>query len=333
MLRSESLKPIQKLPMPRHSVSLCLAVFLLTMLPSAFAQADFTLVAAPLSPGAINPGGTSSSNITLGGSSASVDLTCQVSPQPANFPDCQVSPVSVVAPGGAVATITTNSVTGSSPPGLYSITITGTDSSGSVSAQQNLTVLAVTPQFTVTVAAPVAPSSVHAGSGGQGTVSVNPLNGYTGNVTLSCASITPLVTIPPICSFKPAVVPVVSGVAGTSVISINTVGPITDRNSTPRPNLYAIWLPLPLLAFSGLGAAVGGKRSRRMWGLLALFVLGASFLLIPACGNNNVATTNVTGFTPMNSYTFTLVGVDANGVTSSNTGTTTAAPTVGLTVD
>lgn len=78
---------------------------------------------------------------------------------------------------------------------------------------------------------------------------------------------------------------------------------------------------------------MGRKRSRRVWGLLALFVLGASFLLMPACGNNNVATTNVTGITPMNSYTFTLLGVDGNGVTSSNTGTTTAAPTVSLTVD
>src|ERR1700722_948017 len=332
MLRPESLKSILKLPMPRRGASVCLVIFFLSMLPLAFAQADFTLVAAALSPGAINPGGTSSSNITLGGSSGSVDLTCQVTPQPANFPDCQVSPASVVAPGGAVATITTNFVTGSSPPGLYSITITGTDSSGSVSAQQNLTVLAVTPQFTLTVAAAVAPGSVHAGSGGQGTVSVNPLNGYTGSVPLSCASIPPLVTIPPICSFEPAVV-TVTGIATTSVISINTVGPIADRNSAHRSDLYAIWLPLPMLAFAGLGAAMGRKRSRRVWGLLALFVLGASFLLMPACGNNNVATTNVTGITPMNSYTFTLLGVDGNGVTSSNTGTTTAAPTVSLTVD
>jgi hypothetical protein len=333
MLRSESLKSNLKLPTTRRSAGLCLVIFLLTMLPSAFAQADFTLQAAPFSPTAINPGGTSSSNITLGGSSTSVELSCQVTPTPANFPGCQVSPATVVVPGGAVATITTNSVTGSSPPGLYSITITGTDSSGPVSVQQNLTVLAVTPQFTVTVGTAVAPSSVHAGSGGQGTVNVNPINGYTGNVTLSCASITPLVTIPPICSFSPAVVPVVSGVAGTSVISISTVGPIAERNATRRRSLYVLWLPLPMLALTGLGAAVGGKRSRRAWGLLALFVLGAWVLLMPACGNNNVATTNVTAITPMNSYTFTLIGVDANGVTSSNTGTTTASPTVTLTVN
>src|ERR1035437_5410713 len=54
----------------------------LTLLSSASAQADFTLQAAPFSPDALAPGGTSSSNITVGainGFSSTVDLTCQVS--------------------------------------------------------------------------------------------------------------------------------------------------------------------------------------------------------------------------------------------------------------
>jgi hypothetical protein len=36
--------------------------------------------------------------------------------------------------------------------------------------------------------------------------------------------------------------------------------------------------------------------------------------------------------TPANTYTFTIVGIDSNGVISSNTGTNTSAPTVTLTV-
>lgn len=333
MLRSESLKSNLKLAATRGRIlGLCLAVLFLTLLPLAVAQTDFTLQAAPFSPYAINPGGTASSNITIGGSTTSVDLTCQVTPQPANFPDCQVSPATVTAPAGAVASITTTTLSGTSPPGLYTIAITGTDASGSVTVQQSLTVLAVTPQFTVTVETAVAPSSVHAGSGGQGTIEVSPINGYSGTVTLSCASITPLVTIPPYCSFNPPAV-TVSGVAGTSTISINTVGPIT-RNTAPRGRTrYALWLPLPMLALAGLGAAVGGKRSRKAMGILALFVLVASCLLVPACSNNHVAVTDTSEVTPTNTYTFTVVGVDANGVTSSNTGSTTAAPTVTLTVD
>jgi hypothetical protein len=334
MLRSESLKSTLKFPATRGRIQgLCLAILFLTVLPSAVAQADFTLQAAPFSPYAINPGGTASSNLTIGGASTSVDLSCQVTPQPANFPDCQVSPATITAPAGAVATVTTTMLSGSSPPGLYTMTITGTDASGSVSVQQNLTVLAVTPQFTITVETVVAPSSVHPGSGGQGTIVITPINGYTGTVTLSCASITPLVTIPPSCSFEPQPVPVTVG-AATATISINTVGPAITRRTAPRGrDRYALWLPLPMLALAGLGAAAGGKRSRSLLGFLALFVLAASFLLVPACSNNHTAVTDVSAVTPNNTYTFTLIGVDTNGVTSSNTGSGTAAPTVTLTVN
>jgi hypothetical protein len=88
-----------------------------------------------------------------------------------------------------------------------------------------------------------------------------------------------------------------------------------------------------MLAFVGLGAAVGGKRSRKAWGLLAIFVISGALCLTPACGNSTPATTTPNGVTPNDSYTFTVSGVDANGVTSSNTGsTTTANPTVSLTV-
>jgi len=333
MLRSESLKSNWKLPAKRSRVlGVCLAAVFLTLLPSAVAQTDFTLLAAPFSPYAINPGGTSSSNITIGGATTSVDLTCQVTPQPANFPDCQVSPATLTAPGGAVATITTSLLSGTSPPGLYTITITGSDASGSVTAQQNLTVLAVTPQFTVTVETVVAPSAVHPGSGGQGTVEISPINGYSGTVTLSCASITPLVTIPPSCSFNPPAV-TVNGVASSATILITTVGPIT-RNAAPLGRtVFALWLPLPMLALTGIGAAIGGRRSRKALGFFALFVLVAALLLVPACSRNTVAVTDVSEVTPNNTYTFTLIGVDANGVTSSNTGSTTAAPTVTLTVN
>jgi hypothetical protein len=89
-----------------------------------------------------------------------------------------------------------------------------------------------------------------------------------------------------------------------------------------------------MLALVGLGAAVGGKRSRKAWGLLALFVMSGALCLTPACGNSTPSTTTPNGVTPNNSYTFTVSGVDANGVISSNTGsTTTANPTVSLTVN
>jgi len=128
----------------------------------------------------------------------------------------------------------------------------------------------------------------------------------------------------------------VNGEVVSSILTINTFGPIiTGASSTPR-NFYALWLPLPMLAFAGLGAAFGGKaknRKARAWGLLALFVMSGAFFLMPACGNTSTTTTTPNGVTPNNTYTFTLMGVDSNGVISSNTGSTTGAnPTVTLTV-
>jgi hypothetical protein len=68
--------------------------------------------------------------------------------------------------------------------------------------------------------------------------------------------------------------------------------------------------------------------------VLALFILSGSLLLLPACGTNtSTSTSTPNGITPANSYTFTIIGVDTNGVASSNTGSTTSAgPTVTLSV-
>ena len=152
----------------------------------------------------------------------------------------------------------------------------------------------------------------------------------------SCATITPLVTIPPVCSFSyPSGltgVPV-NGAPATSTITISTYGPVVTGANASRRGIYAWWLTLPMLALVGLGAA-GGKRMRKASALLALFVLCGALFLMPACGNTTTTTTSTpNGVTPANTYTFTIVGVDANGVASSNTTSTTSAnPTVTLTV-
>ena len=338
MLRSESSQskslPSQLKIRIGHATNLALwllATFL-SLPSSASAQADFTLQAGPFSPDAVAPGGTSSSNITIGGfngSSGTVGLTCQVSSTQAttSTPGCAVSPTTVTFPAGATATITTTVQTTTVG---YSITITGTDSSGTVTTPpQNLTVLAVTPQFTISVQSPVVPGSVPAGSGSEGVIILNPINGYSSpirqvggkmisGITLACTTITPLVTFPPVCSFNPPSPPL-NGTAITSTLTISTRGPtITGAVAHPR-SFYALWMPVPMLALVGLGAAVGGKRSRKAWGWLGLFVIGGALCLMPACGNTTPRTSALNGVTPNNTYSFTVVGVDADGVISSNT--------------
>jgi len=330
-------------------LAVCL-VFASALTPAAVAQggtSEFTLQAASFDPDAVAPSGVSSSLIEVGsvnGFSGTVNLSCQVTSQQAatNPPLCTVSPASITVPASATATLTTQSTTSTQP---YSITITGTGPTTTFTTPPlPLTVLAVSPQFTISVTGAVAPTSVPAGSGAQGVVTVNPVYGYVTpscpqgmdcGITLSCASMTPLVTIAPVCSFTyPGNGPSlkVSGTTPASAtLTIATFGPIPIGGSRAR-NVFGLWFSLPLLGLVGFGAAVSGKRSRIAWGVMALFVLCGAFILTPGCGSNTISTTTPNGVTPANSYTFTIVGVDSNGVVSSNTSTTTSGPTVSLTV-
>ena len=319
---------------------LCLLAALLSLPVSASAQ-TFTLDASAFSPVAVPPEGTSSADITVGsvaGFTGTVNLTCQVTPTTfTDPPACAVSPATVNAPASASATITTKIDTTTI---AYAITITGTSGSQTVTTQaQTVTVLAVAPQFTISVTRTVTPTSVPAGSGGQGTISINPINGYItppgkAGVTLSCSSITPLVTIPPICLFNQNPLRVTGPGSFTSNLTINTFGPvITGAAAGPR-TFYALWLPVPLLGLVGMGAALSGKRSRKAWGLLGLFVISGALLLIPACNNTTTTTTTTpNGVTPNGTYTFTVTGVDDEGNAASNTeSNTTTNPSVTLTV-
>jgi len=319
---------------------LCLFVAILA-LPRASAQADFTLSLNPaiLSPDAVAPGGVSSLTIQVvaaSGFSGTITLGCTVTPSisgTVSNPVCTVSPPTLNGSGGATATISTQTNTTAVS---YGIAITATDTTGTqTSPSLNLTVLAVAPQFTITILSPVAPTSVPAGSGAQGTVSINPINGYSApaGVYLSCASITPLVTIAPVCSFNLPNPQVSSSGSVTSTLTISTFGPITTGLVSRPRSFYALWFPLPLLVLAGFGAATGSKRCRKAWGLLALFIVSGSLLLLPACGNTTPTTSTPNGITPANTYTFTIIGVDVNGVASSNTGSTTSGgPTVTLSV-
>jgi len=312
--------------------------------PRAYGQADFTLQASTFNHFAIDPGGTAFLTLTLGplnGFNGIVNLTCGVTPASSASPGCVVSKAQVTPPASASLVVNgTNPTSGlSAAPGTYTISVTGTGYNGTThSLSATITVQAVAPAFTITVGTAVVPSGVHAGSGGQATISVNPLNGYvspggTGQgVWLSCATVTPLVTIPPVCSFNPQPV-VVTGTATSVTLTISTTGPVTSGNGE-RPRLfYGLLLPLPLLALLG---AVTDKRSRKAWGLAAVVVLSGVFLLTPACGNSLTTTTptsTASGITPKDGYTFTLIGVDSNGTVSTNTGTNSSAPSVSLTVN
>jgi hypothetical protein len=314
---------------------LWLSIFSLASASYALGQ-DFTLTPSALKPSAVDPGVSAGATISVQPKTAmtnpTVSLSCTVSPVETNGPVCTPSSDSVVAPATAALTVTTSGLT----PELsnYVITFTGTDASGSQSVNFTLAVEAVVGEYTLTVTSQLNPSSLHAGSGATGVITLTPLNGYGGHtITLSCSMVTPPVIPSPQCSFSPATVSVVTSSASqTSAITITTSGPAAQLRS-PRI-FYAVWFLLPGVALAGLGSA-GGRR-KKLLGWLLLLTLAAVILLIPACGGSPTTTTTTTsiggisGTTPNNTYTFTLSGADENGLAPSNI---TTAPTVSLTVD
>lgn len=320
-------------------------LFALAILPQAHGQADFTLTASAFNHFAIDPSQTAFSTLTLSpvnGFNGTVNLACTVTPSSTTSPGCEVSPTQVTP--AATASLIVNGINPTSgqaaAPGTYKITVAATGYNGTQhSLAPTISVVAVAPAFTITVGAGVAPGSVTAGSGGQATINVNPLNGYVSpngqgqGVWLSCASVSPLVTIPPVCTFNPQPVQV-NGTATQVTLTISTTGPITAEIGHRPRAFYGLLLPLPLLALLG---AAADKRLRKAWGLVAVLLLSGLLVLTPACATSSTQTTPTTstasGITPKNTYTFTITGIDSNGTVSTNTGANSSAPYVTLNVN
>lgn len=155
-------------------------------------------------------------------------------------------------------------------------------------------------------------------------ISVTSTDGYGGNVTFGCTSITPLVEPSPICTFKPEPLTVTDGEIGTTTLTITTTNTNLNQNTNaglarkPARIFYGLLLPLPFVVIAGFGAA--GKRSRKLLGFLGLFAIAAGLITLPACGSTTV---NNGDITPGNTYTFTIGAYDANGTSPSSNVTVT----------
>jgi hypothetical protein len=336
------LKPSSLNPRPPVPVCLLLPFLFLAFAasPLAFGQPyDFTMMVTSPYPSAVDPGQDSRSYINLSplnGFNGSVSLTCVVTPAMANGPTC-TPPPTATPPQQVAMSISTSTATSVAPAGFYALTVTGTSPNPPPPITVYLTVLSATSDYSIAVTTPIFPTSVHAGFTATATVTVSPINGYTGTVTLSCASITPLATPAPSCAFvPPAVSPAPSGIQPpyTSLLTITTTGPTTPPPATASlpgslNRLGFLWLTFPGLGLMVAGLATADRRRRKLWALSMLWLAAAALFLLPAC-STTPTNTGLNGNTPKNSYVFTLTGADTSGVAPSNEAT---PPMVSLTVD
>ncbi len=304
-------------------VVLALLLLFFSVGTASTAHAQFTLTPTQLHPASVDPGGSASATIDLtatGGFNNAVDFTCAVTSNQTvtSPPVCLVSPDTETPPATPSVTITT---TGATPAGTYQITVTGTSGPTVETATLNLNVANLTQDYTLSVLPTTAiPSPIPAGNSATTVVTVSPLGSYTGMVTLSCLSVSPVVAGAPVCSFKPATVSVTSGVPPTSTMTITTFGTLTTKLYRPHM-FYALWLAIPALAFVGLGGA--SKRGTRLMGMFLLVAIANGLLLLPACSSSTTNKAAANQITPVNTYTFTLTGADANGAAPSSTTTAT----------
>lgn len=313
-------------------LALLLAVFSAAAAGRAYGQFTLTILT---SLGPVNPGGSSTANLSLLATSSASDsdavsftsTPCTVTPvQTVGMPLCSVTPASATpgAQGAQVSVVVTTF--SNTPSGTYEVTVTGVSGANTQTVQLILGVSTLTEDYTLSVSPTTAtPSPVTAGNTATTTVTISPIGSYSGHtITLACSSVTPVAAPVPICSFNPTQVSITAGVPPTAILSIITIGPNPVTRNWNRRIFYALWLVAPGLGL--LGLVTTGTRRKRILGLLLLVGLSGGFLLVPACGSSNT----VGNTTPNSTYTFTLSAVDESGNAPSNGTTNPATVTVAV---
>ena len=139
--------------------------------------------------------------------------------------------------------------------------------------------------------------------------------GYDGNITPSQTTAPSMVTSPA-PTFTNTPVDLAGTSCGNTTLTIATVArPVTNGSLLRRGSFYAAWLPIGGLSLVGLGIGVG--RRRRRWLAAAVLGLMAGIILLqPGCGSASTSATTPGG-TAAGTYTITVVGSAAAGVSHS----------------
>jgi len=274
----------------------------------------------------MNPSYGFTGSVTLSASGLPSGVTASFSPNPTN--------------GNGTVTFTASS---SASLGQYNVTITGT--SGNQTATTPITLGVYVPTFTVSA------GSLNIGQGTSSTtyVSVNPLNGFTGNVTLSASGLPSGVT----ASFSP------NPSAGNSMVTFTatnsaslgqysaTITGTAGNQTVTTPITLGVYVPTFTLTNYSYGLSIGQGTSGTtdisvnpsygFNGNVTLSASGlpsgvtASFSPNPATVFGATLTLTASSSAPVGQYNLTITGTSGNQTSSTTFALTIGVPTFTLT--
>lgn len=163
-------------------------------------------------------------------------------------------------------------------------------------------------------AAPLSPATIAPGGSANSTLTVTPLGGFNGGVTLSCSGLPTGVT----CTFVP---PTISG-GGTSVLTIATTGPSAASGLPTGFDPHSGTERLTALIFPVLGLSMFvylARRSPRFrWvpAFAVTIVISGGLLLTSCGGSSGSGGGGGGGGTPAGTYSITVSGAGSSGSTT-----------------
>jgi subtilase family serine protease len=170
--------------------------------------------------------------------------------------------------------------------------------------------------------------SVVAGSSASGVIVITPINGYTGTVALTAATLTNGCVVlgsssVAVSGTTTATYTINTSSSGCTSVGAARTGSNAAARNTPQPPTPWKQLPLPATFAAGL-LFLGVRRPLRSKLLSATLTLGLlltlslSGLALTGCGGNS-ASTPVVNTTPVGTYAITITGTDTKSATTSTT--------------
>jgi len=232
---------------------------------------------------------------------------------------CIANPASIIPTASGASAIVTVTTSAATDVGTYPLGITGTlgppqpfnETSEQFTVYPSLRVNPAAPDFSISAPSSTTPNPVTPGQSAKATVTVGSTGGFAGAVAFSC-KVSPAPALAPVCSLNPAQGQVTNGGQVTSTLTVNTTAPTSflTRPSLGHaaPPIYAIVFPIFGLALVGAGFTSGGRRRKRLLGLVIGSVLFGGLVFQAACAGVSSSTpvTPSTPGTPAGNYTVSV---------------------------